>query len=79
MEEITQLQKVVSIMIDFCVRYSFQIVGALIILGLGMYISGWVSKIVIRMCEKKGMDVTLSSFLARIVKLVVLCFVIIMA
>lgn len=79
MEEITQLQKVVSIMIDFCVRYSFQIVGALIILGLGMYIAGWVSKIVIRMCEKKGMDVTLSSFLARIVKLVVLCFVIIMA
>jgi small conductance mechanosensitive channel len=79
MEEITQIQKVVTIIIDFCVRYSFQIVGALIILGIGTYIAGWLSRIVIRMCEKKGMDVTLTSFLAQVVKLVVLCFVIIMA
>ena len=79
MEEITQLQNVVSIIIDFCVRYSFQIVGALIILGIGIYIAGWLSRIVIRMCEKKGMDVTLTNFLAQVVKIVVLCFVIIMA
>jgi small conductance mechanosensitive channel len=79
MEEITQLQNIVTIIIDFCVRYSFQIVGALIILGIGVYIAGWLSRVVIRMCEKKGMDVTLTSFLAQVVKLVVLCFVIIMA
>lgn len=79
MEEITQVQKIVAIIIDFCVRYSFQIVGALIILGIGIYIAGWLSRVVIRMCEKKGMDVTLTSFLAQVVKLVVLCFVIIMA
>jgi small conductance mechanosensitive channel len=79
MEEITQIQNVVNIIIDFCVRYSFQIVGALIILGIGIYIAGWLSRIVIRMCEKKGMDVTLTHFLAQVVKIVVLCFVIIMA
>ncbi len=79
MEEITQVQKVVTIIIDFCVRYSFQIVGALIILGIGIYIAGWLSRLVIRLCEKKGMDVTLTIFLARLVKIVVLCFVIIMA
>ncbi len=79
MEEITQIQNVVNIIIDFCVRYSFQIVGALIILGIGIYIAGWLSRIVIRMCEKKGMDVTLTHFMAQVVKLVVLCFVIIMA
>lgn len=79
MEEITQLQNVATIIIDFCVRYSFQIVGALIILGIGIYIAGWLSRIVIRMCEKKGMDVTLTHFLAQVVKIVVLCFVIIMA
>ena len=79
MEEITQVQKVVTIIIDFCVRYSFQIVGAFIILGLGIYIAGWLSKLVVRLCEKKKMDVTLTIFVARIVKLVILTFVIIMA
>ncbi|MBC2717767.1 MAG: mechanosensitive ion channel [Desulfobacteraceae bacterium] len=79
MEELTQLQKIVSIIIDFCVRYSFQIVGALIILGLGIYIAGWISKFVVRLCEKKGLDVTLTIFMARIVKLIILTFVIIMA
>ena len=79
MEEITQIQKVVTIIIDFCVRYSFQIIGALIVLGLGIYIAGWLSRVVIRMCERKRMDVTLTLFIGRIVKLVVLTFVIIIA
>ena len=79
MEEITQVQKIVTIIIDFCVRYSFQILGALIILGVGFWIAGRLAKIVIKMCEKKGMDVTLTHFIAQIVRIVILCFVIIMA
>lgn len=79
MEEITQLQKVLGTVIDFCVRYSFQIVGALIILGLGLYFAGWMSRLILRVCERKGVDVTLTSFLARFVKVVILTFVIIMS
>ncbi len=51
MEEITQIQNVVNIIIDFCVRYSFQIVGAFFILGIGIYNAGWLSRIVILMCK----------------------------
>lgn len=79
MDEITQVQKIVTIVIDFCVRYSFQILGALIILGIGFYIAGRFSKMVVRMCEKKGIDVTLSKFLGSITRILVITFVIIMA
>ncbi len=79
MDELTQVQKIVTIVIDFCVRYSFQILGAIIILGIGFYIAGRLSKIVVRMCEKKGIDVTLAKFLGSITKFVVVTFVIIMA
>ena len=79
MEELTKIQEVVNIIIDFCVRYSFQILGALIILGIGIYLAGWLSRLVVRLCEKKELDVTLSHFLGQVVRLVVLVFVVIMA
>lgn len=79
MEEIDQLKNIINIVTDFCVRYSFQIVGALIILSIGYLFSGWLAKIVTNLCRKKDMDVTLASFLGQIAKLIVLCFVIIMA
>ncbi|MEZ4565546.1 MAG: mechanosensitive ion channel family protein [Desulfobacterales bacterium] len=53
MEELTKIQEVVNIIIDFCVRYSFQILGALIILGIGIYLAGWLSRMVVRLCEKR--------------------------
>lgn len=79
MEELTHVQEIAKTIIDFGVQYSFQILGALIILGIGIYVAGWLSRLVIRLCEKKEMDVTLTIFLGRIVKLVILTFVIIMA
>lgn len=79
MDEINQLKNVITIVTDFCVRYSFQIVGALIILAIGYYFAGWLSKIVTNLCRKKEMDVTLATFMGQIAKLIVLCFVIIMA
>ena len=79
MEELTKVQEILDIIIDFCVRYSFQILGALIILGIGIYVANWLSRLVVRLCEKKELDVTLSHFLGQVVRLVVLIFVVIMA
>lgn len=79
MEEINQLKNIATILIDFCVRYSFQIIGAIFILVVGFYIAGWLSRIIIRLCEKNNMDAILSSFFGQMVKIIVLCFVFIMA
>ena len=78
-EELATLQKVYSIVAEFLVRYSFQIVGAIIILLIGFKLAGWLGRLVIGFCEKHDLDITLSKFLGNVVKVLVLTFVIIIA
>ncbi len=77
MEEIAYVQQIVTHLIDFFVQYSFQIIGALITLVIGIFIARWLSGVVMRLCEKKGMDVTLTRFTGQVVKILVMIFVII--
>jgi len=78
-QEMETLQKVIDVITEFVINYSFQIVGALIILIVGLKLSGWLSRLVIRLCEKRSIDVTLSRFFASSTKLMVMMFVIIIA
>ena len=63
-EEIQMLQKIIDVVVEFCIQYSFQIVGALIILIIGLKLSGWLSRLMLRVCEKRNVDITLAKFLA---------------
>jgi len=78
-EELQMLQKIIDLVVEFCIQYSFQIVGALIILIIGLKLSGWLSRLVLRVCEKRNIDITLAKFLASSVKILVMMFVIIIA
>jgi small conductance mechanosensitive channel len=78
-QELETLQKIVDVVMEFVINYSFQIVGALIILIIGLKLSGWLSRLVLRLCEKRNVDITLSKFFASSVKLLVIVFVIIIA
>ncbi len=78
-EEITAIQKLIDTAIEFCVNYSFQVLGAIIILILGVMASNWVARILLSLFEKKKMDITLSKFLAGAAKIFVLVFVILIA
>jgi small conductance mechanosensitive channel len=78
-KELQTIQKIIDIVIEFVIQYSFQIVGALIILIIGLKLSGWLSRLVLRSCDKRGIDVTLTRFLASSVKLLVMIFVVIIA
>ena len=78
-EELETLQKLYNIVVEFLVTYSFQIVGAIIILVIGFKLAGWLGQIVINFCEKHDLDITLSQFLGNVVKVLVLTFVIIIA
>ena len=78
-EELQMLQKIIDVVVEFCIQYSFQIVGALVILIIGLKLSGWLSQMVLRVCEKRDIDITLSKFLASSVKLLIMMFVIIIA
>jgi len=78
-EELQMLHKIIDLVVEFCIQYSFQIVGALIILIIGLKLSGWLSRLVLRVCEKRNIDTTLAKFLASSVKMLVMTFVIIVA
>lgn len=78
-QEIEQIQAIYTTIVEFFVNYSFQLVGALIIFLIGLFVANKVSRMVLALCEKKGLDITLSRFLASFVKIVILVGVAIIA
>ena len=78
-EEIQAVQKIVDLGIDFFVRYSFQVAGAIIVLVVGWIVARAIASFVLRFLEKKRLDITFSRFIATTVKLIVTVFAIIVA
>ena len=76
-EELAQVEKYMDIIIEFAVKYGFQVVYAIIILIIGLIIARWLANMVTRVCESHKLDVTLSRFLGNVVRLLVLAFVMI--
>ena len=68
-EEIQQFQAIYDTIVEFFVNYSFQLVGALIIVLIGMFVAGRVARTVLKLCEKKELDITLSRFIVAIIAL----------
>jgi len=77
--QIEQVQVLINKVTEFFVDYSFQVVGAIIILIAGFIIGKLVSNLIEKLCRKKDIDVTLSGFLASIGKIVVVAFALIIA
>lgn len=78
-KELQTLQKAADLVQEIAVNYGFQFLGAVIILIIGWQVSRWVSSLVLKMCERFNLDVTLSKFFAGIAKTIVLAFVFIIA
>ncbi len=78
-DEIKTVQKLINIVIDFFVNYSFQVVGAILVLVIGVLVARAVSSFLLKLLEKKEFDVTLSKFTAATVKGIILGFAVIVA
>lgn len=77
--EIQTAQHLVDTAGEFIVNYGFQMLGAVIILAVGWYVSKWSAKSIMSVCQRASLDVTLSKFLAGVTKTLVLIVVLIMA
>lgn len=77
--ELETIQQVYNVIVEFIINYSFQILGAIIILLIGAKLASWLGRLVTRLCEKKNIDVTLSHFLGSVTKILILTFVVIIA
>ena len=78
-DELRTMQTVVNAAIDFFVNYSFQIVGAVLVLIVGVIVARGVSSFLFKLFQKKGLDITLSKFVSAAVKGIILGFAIIVA
>lgn len=76
---IDTLAQVTQTMVDFFVRYAFQVLGAVIILGAGLWLAGSVGNAVLRMQERRDVDITLRQFIASTVRIVVIAIFLIVA
>ena len=77
--ELEQATAIYNMIVSFFVEYSFQILGAIIILLLGMLVAKKVGDLVLTLCEKKGIDITLSRFIASTSKIIIVVMVAIIA
>jgi small conductance mechanosensitive channel len=77
--QITALQKFIDTAIEFFVNYSFQVIGALIILVVGVYLAKWVASLILKLCQRKELDVTLVKFLTSFIKALIVGFAIVLA
>jgi small conductance mechanosensitive channel len=78
-EEIKTVQKLVNMIIDFFVNYSFQVIGAILVLIIGVLVARSVASFLLKLFERKDLDVTLSKFTAAAVKGIIIGFAIIIA
>ena len=58
-DEIDQVSQFYDVLIEFFTNYSFQLVGAFIIFIIGYVFAGKVSGLVLRLCERNKLDITL--------------------
>ena len=68
---IEQASKLIDTLIDFGVKYGFQILGALVFLLIGLKLAGWAAGRINRMAQARGMDVTLARFMGSAVKVLI--------
>jgi len=78
-DEMQAVNAVVNMIIDFFVKYSFQVVGAIIVLIAGVIASRLVASFLMKFLERKNFDITLSKFIASTVKFTVIAFTLIIA
>ena len=78
-KEMTAVQQFMKTAIEFLTNYSFQVVGAILVLIIGNFIGNWALNVVLKLCHAKKVDITLAKFIASCVKIMILAFAIIIA
>lgn len=78
-QEVGTLQQVLQLVTNFLVTYAFQLAGAVIILIAGFVVANWVSRALLRLQERRNVDITLRQFIASTARLLVIGLFVIMA
>ena len=78
-QQLELVQQIYQTLVDFLVGYSFQILGAIIVVIAGFVVGRWVANALLKVQEKRNVDVTLRQFIASTVRLIVVVMFLIVA
>lgn len=78
-QEIHYMQEFYNQTIEFLANYSFQIIGALLIVAIGWFLSKYIYTLLIQFFSNHNFDVTLGKFAANTVRVLVLGAMIVVA
>ena len=76
-ENIQAVSGLLDTLVEFAVQYGFQILGALVVLLIGLKVASFAGRKVTTLCETKNIDVTLSRFIGNVVKIILVVMVVI--
>jgi len=76
-ENIQAVSGLIDTLVEFSVQYGFQLLGALVVLLVGLKVASFAGRKVTGLCETKNIDVTLSRFIGNVVKIVLVVMVVI--
>lgn len=71
-EKLDLINQVYQLLVDLAVNWSFKLVGAIFVLIAGFIVGRWVANMLLRVMEKRDVDVTLRQFIASTIRLIVL-------
>jgi len=78
-EELEQVTNLYNMLVAYLVNYSFQIFGAVVVLILGFFVGRRVSNLVLALCAKKSLDITLSRFFANAARIAIITAAVLIA
>lgn len=70
-QELAQFTAIYAQIVAYLVEYSLQIVGAVIVFLIGLFISRRVGALILALCKRKNLDITLSRFFSSSARLTV--------
>ncbi|MGZ9897071.1 mechanosensitive ion channel family protein [Shewanella gaetbuli] len=74
-QELEQLQNAYNIITEFLVQYSFQLVGAILIFLLGLWLANKVANLVTKQFAKHNIDATLGNFTSNLIRIIIIVMV----
>jgi len=78
-QELEDVNKFYNIVVEFFANYSLQIVGAIIIVIIGIIASKYIQKLLLRVLLKNNIDETLSGFISNLIRFLVVAMMVILA
>ncbi|MEA3488771.1 MAG: mechanosensitive ion channel [Candidatus Omnitrophota bacterium] len=77
--EISAARKLLDLLVEFCVKYSFQALGGIIVVILGWVAAKFIARFFEALFLKKNVDVTVIKFLVSIIKIIIVAFAMLIA